>query len=33
MPILGSSNSEDDEANKDDDVKNINKWGYSFLIE
>ena len=30
MPILGSSNSA---ANKDMMSKNIDKWGYNFLIE
>ena len=30
MPILDSLNSA---ANKDIMVKNIDKWGYSFLIE
>ena len=30
MPTLGSSNSM---ANKDNDGKNMDKWGYSYLIE
>ena len=30
MPVLGSSNSA---ANKDINVKNIDSWGYNFLIE
>ena len=30
MPILGSSNSA---ANEKNDVKNVDKWGCSFLIE
>ena len=30
MPILGSSNST---ANKDNDVENMDKWGYNRLIK
>ena len=30
MPILGSSISA---ANEDNDVKNMDKWGYNYLIE